>query len=143
MAWSGLTTTDCNRLEKLQRRAARLIAGLYVRHQTPNDVLLARAGVSSLQQRRQGQQLLFASQCFNDRIPAHLKEGLPHWFASSKSARAQSLRNCASFRLPRAKKNYLKSSPFYLSFSAWNALPPSVLSVSFSQVRQYIKSEYS
>ena len=43
-AWSGLSASDSARLERLQRRAARLISGIAPRSDTPHTIILARAG---------------------------------------------------------------------------------------------------
>ena len=142
VAWSGLSVCDSDRLEKLQRRAARLITGLPCRSNTPRAILLARAGLTSLQKRRQGRRLLLAARCFND-VPAHMPASLPHWFELTKPVRARTLQNGAAFRLPRAKKSYLKNSPFFLSFSAWSSLSLYVVLTSYSEAKKFIKSEYS
>ena len=109
----------------------------------PHDILLARAGLSSLLTRRLGFQVLFVGQSLHDMVPSHLQEDLPHWFTLNKSARAQSLRNGSSFRLPRAKKEYLKRSPSYIAHSSWFSLPSSVASSSFSQIKLHVKSSLS
>ena len=53
VAWSGVSTTDAEQLERAQRSAARLIAGAKVAGRLPRELLLARAGLDSLQQRHQ------------------------------------------------------------------------------------------
>ena len=50
------------------------------RHPPPHDILLARAGLSSLLTRRLGFQVLFVGQCLHDMVPSHLQEDLrPPW----------------------------------------------------------------
>ena len=56
LAWSGLSATDNRKLERLQRRAARLITGEHLGEQSrgniEHDLLLSRAGLSTLSSRR-------------------------------------------------------------------------------------------
>ena len=125
LAWSGLSSQDSAHLEKIQRRAARLISNVPHTTDTPHNLLLARAGLQSLRSRRLIEQAVFAFRFVNggNSLPRHLVLGLAHWF-SSKPAAASRLRNADDFRLPRPRKNILKSSPLYLSLSFWNSLPP-------------------
>ena len=55
LAWSGLSATDNRKLERLQRRAARLITGERLGEQSrgniEHDLLLSRAGLSTLSSR--------------------------------------------------------------------------------------------
>ena len=60
VAWSGLSSTCAARLERLQRRAARLITGTGPRDHLDHDLLLARAGLTSLSSRRQVELAVFA-----------------------------------------------------------------------------------
>ena len=78
-----------------------------------------------LRSRRLTEQAVFAFRFGNggNSLPRHLVLGLAHWL-SSKPAAASRLRNADDFRLPRPRKNILKSSPLYLSLSFWNSLPP-------------------
>ena len=143
VAWSALSAGDAARLESVQRRAARLITGLPRSSDTPHDILLARAGLSSLSSRREGFLGRFAAQCINHLIPSHIRDSFPSWFALPKPARCRSLRNSSAVRLPRAKKTYLKKSPFYLSFALWNSLPARIVSGSFAAVAFYLKNTFS
>ena len=51
-AWGGLGKEDANRLEHLQRCAARTIAKVSLADKMPNELLLARAGLEPLSVRR-------------------------------------------------------------------------------------------
>ena len=51
-AWGGLGKEDANRLEHLQRCAARTIANVSLADKMPNELLLARAGLEPLSVRR-------------------------------------------------------------------------------------------
>ena len=52
VAWAGLTKTNVQRLERCNRNAARLITGISPSADLPNDITLARAGLSTLKARR-------------------------------------------------------------------------------------------
>ena len=52
VAWCGMGASDAERLERIQRAAARLIANVSVADQLPRDLLLARAGLECLRSRR-------------------------------------------------------------------------------------------
>ena len=122
IAWCGLSTGASTLLEKVQRRVARLICNIHPSSDTPHDVLLARAGLPTLETRRHIEQAVFAFRFFHGgSLPQHLLMGLSHWLAAKPPA-TSSLRNASDFRLPRPRKNILKASPLYLSLSLWNNL---------------------
>ena len=53
VAWCGIRFRDSQHLERLQRSAACLVAGVSVRDGLPHEILLARAGLDHLSLRRQ------------------------------------------------------------------------------------------
>ena len=85
-------------------------------------IVLARAGLELLAKRREEDLAVFAYKFVHRTLPTHLSVDCSHWFAP-KPDRAASLRSADLVRLPRAKKEVLKRSPFYMSLSVWNALP--------------------
>ena len=74
IAWSGLGKSNSERLERLQRAAARLITGTRVYKHLPWQLLLARAGLDRLDDRRYvkcgiiGFKLIYRK----ERLPGHL-----------------------------------------------------------------------
>ena len=76
IVWSGLSQTDSSRLERLNRRAARLITRCSRLCDLPHSVLLARAGLQELSQRRRLGQALFTFRFANVNLPAHILDGL-------------------------------------------------------------------
>ena len=119
LAWSG--ASDAERLERVQRRAARLISNISALSDTPHDILLARAGLQPLSRRRHIEQAVFAFRFVSGcSLPRHIQL-LSHWLSAKPSATCR-LRNADSIRLPRPKKNVLKASPLYISLSIWNNL---------------------
>ena len=98
----------------------------------PQDLLLARAGLPTLESRRFAEQAEFSYCLANggESLPRHLRVGLANWFAA-KPAATSCLRNADHFRLPWPRKNILKSSPLYLSLSLWNNLSPDAKSCKY------------
>ena len=142
LVWSGLSSTDASRLERMQRRAARLFTKSSDLQSTPLDheLLLARAGLASLSTRRRAEQAVLAFKFRSGSLPCHIMDTFGHWL--SKPQRSASLRSSSLFRLLRARKSCLKLSPLYLSLSTWNSLPPSVhTSPSPSAVKSLLLSE--
>ena len=117
--------------------AARLITGVRPRSDVPNELLLARAGLPSLESRRSVEQCTFAYKFVHgsERIPFHITNTFSDWL-SLKSVRASSLRNADTLKLPRAKKSALRRSPLYLALEKWNSLPSAArLAPSLSSLR--------
>ena len=59
LVWAGLSKTEANRLEKCNRSAPRLIAKISIQADLPRRLLLARAGLESLEVRRKVAQVKF------------------------------------------------------------------------------------
>ena len=127
VVWAGLKTSDATKLERVNRKAARLIAGLPSRTSLPHDLLLARAGLSELSHRRNLSQALVTHRFADANLPPHVLDGLAHWLPDSDSEKHYILRRNKALRLPRAKKNVLKLSPLYSAVTTWNSLPSSLL----------------
>ena len=124
IAWCGLSFTASARLERVQRRAARLISNISLSSDVPNDIILALAVLQSLEARCRIEQAVFAFRFFHGgSLPSHLKSGLAHWLKDKPPA-ASSLCNASHSRLPRPRQNALKFSPLYMCLSLWNSLSP-------------------
>ena len=143
IVWSGLSKVAANRLESVQRKAARLISGIHPSNtDIPHNILLARAGLPTLSSRRQVEQAVFAFKFIHRiKLPGHLLDTLSHW-TMDKPTRCASLRQADKIRLPRAKKAVLQRSPLYISLSSWNALSSDLkASVSPSTMRSSLSSD--
>ena len=141
IAWCGVSCTDSARLERLQRRAARLITGNAPRSDIDHEILLARAGLQTLTERRVAEQIVFAFRFCHDLVPAHLSNALAHW-RTPKSSRVSSLRNRHKVRLPAVKKSVFLKSPLYCSISHLNNLSISPdTSLSVSSLRRLISQQ--
>ena len=98
---------DASRIERLQRRTAVLFAKSSDLQSASLDhkLLLARAGLSSLSERRKAEQAVFAFKFLSGSLPMHIMDAFDHWL--SKPQRSAALRSSSSFRLPRARKSCL------------------------------------
>ena len=135
----GLRKGDCAKLEKVHRRAARLISGTKLADNISHDLVLARAGLSPLSVQRQFRLAQFASRFSKGFVPGHLLDSTDHWF-TSPPVRSRSLRHSLAFRLPRAKKAILTQSPLFAALSLWNSFPQSLRSSSRSELKEHFFS---
>ena len=108
----GLRKSDSAKLEKVHRRAARLISGTKLADNIGHDLVLARAGLSALATHRKSRLAQFASSIPKGFVPDHLLNSTVHWFVPPP-VRSRSLRSSLAFRLPRAKKAVLTQSPVF------------------------------
>ena len=126
--WSGLSTPDSIRLQKLNYSAARLILNVPSSSQISqdHDILLRRAGLQLISIRRKLRQAMFCFKYFKDFHPEHLKLAKDNWLPAP-SCRCHTMEHRSStLRLPKPKKNILKNSPFYCTFSTWNSRPEQI-----------------
>ena len=125
LAWAGLSEFDSNRLEKINRRAART-ALKYPSSDLPHALVLARAGVQTLKERRKINQARFCARTLarRDSWPPHMAEALSPWLTTPAN-HSMTLRGNA-VRLPRPKTEVMRKSPFYTAFLTWNTLPPNL-----------------
>ena len=121
VVWYSIRSGDSQRLERLQRSAARLIAGVSVWHRLPYEILLARAGLDHLFLRRRTACVEFAFRLLHSSpdkplIPSHLASAYMSWKAltpSSSSALVLRSSSPGTQRLPRPRTKILRRSPFY------------------------------
>lgn len=128
LVWAGLTKTEANRLEKCNRSAARVIAKVSIRSDLPRQLLLARAGLDTLQERRNVAQVklcIRACSATNKgrRLPDHLQSAISSWMSMPSKHSMENRTSCYAVRLPRPNKDTQRNSPLYSAFSIWNSLP--------------------
>ena len=80
--WCGLSKSDCARLERCQRSAARIITGISPLADVSRDLLLARAGLCTLEARRNASLAFFVKRLLTDRLPQHLRNVTNAWLSS-------------------------------------------------------------
>ena len=73
LVWCGLSKSDCARLERCQRSVARIITGISPLADVSRDLLLARAGLCTLEARRNASLAFFVKRLLTDRLPQHLR----------------------------------------------------------------------
>jgi len=128
-AWGGVGTRDAERLERLQRSAARLINNISIQDHLPHKIILARAGLQELKARRSQQIALSVHRLITcpKTSPNHLLDAFQKWNNSIPSTQTTlTLRSAEndSLRLPRPKTEALRLSPFYRAVCILNSLPP-------------------
>ena len=143
VAWSGLSTTEKQILERIQRKAERLITGETTRHDIPHDIPFStsRAGLPTLSSRPEVEQIVFAFNFLHNLLPDHVLDKLMHW-NKKKPERSASLRHGNQIRLPLPHKSVLIRSPLYSSLSLWNNLSDKLSSppISVSALRSLLSS---
>ena len=135
----GIKKSDCEKLERVHRRAARLISGTKLADRVSHKLLLARAGFPALSAHRLHRLAWFAYKLSSGFVPDHLLTSTEHWLTPPPE-RSRTLRNTAVFRLPMPKKAVLSRSPVYAALSLWNSLPNSLRSSSHSRLTQHFLS---
>ena len=120
LVWCGLSKSDCARLERCQRSAARIITGISPLADVSRDLLLARAGLCTLEARRNASLAFFVNRLLTDRLPQHLRNVTNAWLSSPPNLRRSVRRASFILALPKPKKECLRRSPLYMSFCLWN-----------------------
>ena len=145
VAWCGVGVSDAERLERVQRAAGRLIARVSVTDRLLRHLLLARAGLESLQQRRRLHCGVFAYQLTSTSrrfVPLHLALLFERWQSrvpSSTSILVLSSVSSGHARLPRPRTELFRRSPFYHCLSVLNSVPSDHLS-SLSLLKSFLES---
>ncbi|XP_071145213.1 uncharacterized protein [Mytilus edulis] len=113
--------TETDRLEMVQRRAARYVSNKHHNHSSVN-LMLQHLKWTSLEQRRKEARLTMLFKIENNKV------------AISKEGRLIPLKRLSrnmhdkSFQVPAASCDYRKHSFFRRTIRDWNALPPGVVS---------------
>ena len=113
--WDGCGKTNRDYLDKLQRRAVRIIEGRKIQHHEINLTL----SWPSLESRRKYQICLPIFKCLKGLAAAYLL----HDFNYSRDFHAYNTRNKDLIRLPLAKTTKYQTSFRYNGDKAWNDLP--------------------
>ena len=128
--WDTINFTLCNRLQKLQNRAARIIVGRINEH-GQSELALAELNWKTLSERRAQ---FVASQMYkitHDLAPKRLS----NIFHETPSSRHYNLRGSSpKLCLPQPMTDYLKKSFSYRGGKLWNSLSDDILVVDQSLV---------
>ena len=122
VVWSGLSSSDAVPLERNNRSAARLILKIRRKEDISHELLLACAGLSTLEAWRNVAQCAVVRKAFLGRHPGHLQKVIARWVLQSTagSQRQSPRRNHFQVKLPQPKKVKFKLSPLYYAASTWN-----------------------
>jgi ribonuclease P/MRP protein subunit RPP40 len=118
--YDNLNITQCEQLERIQRRAALICTGGY-RH-TEHIVLLRELGWDKLLVRRKEHRLIAYYKLLNGDAPPHIIPLLPRTVASQTT---YNLRNSYNLRPRHARLTPSLNSYFPKTARDWNALPES------------------
>ena len=121
IAWSNLPTTQSDRLERTQRKAARIILGLSLYEPTSHSRLLSSLNWPTLSSRRKLHLAQLGYALHTRTAPAHLLEA-----AFPPRSTPYALRHSTTFDTPIAHTNTYRDSPIFLSSTIYNTLPQSI-----------------
>ena len=119
--WNNCNDCDSDRLESVQRRAARVITGGIVR--TSTDLLYEEVGLESLKNRRERSMLLFFHKVMYNNCPAYLECLRP---ANSRDRHNRNLRSSNKLDPPKSRIVRHESSLFPKAIAMWNNLPQDI-----------------
>ena len=119
IAWCNLPGHLVDRLERLQRRAAKIILGLPLFRPSNHQALLQEIGWPTLHSRRRLQLAILAYKIATGTAPTHLNAS-----AFPVREHAYSTRNTDHFQTPIARTHVYQNSPLFLSASVFNELSP-------------------
>ena len=139
LSWCGLGRSNFQQLEHLHRHAVHLICSNGARDQVDHNcnILLARAGLSSLRTRLDFRLAVFAHRLIHELVPDYILMETEHWFTNDLPERSKSLRHPPAVYLPWPRKRAVAGSPVYVCLSLWNSLPVNLRSGSTSDLKVY------
>ena len=114
-AWGNLGTTQVDRLERFQRRAAKIILRRPLFAPSNHDELLATIGLPSLASRRKYFQAVLGHRMATGNVPQHLRDYIP---SIPGPPTCTTLENHLSSNSP-----LMLNSPLYQAADTFNALP--------------------
>ena len=123
IVWDPHTKTDIQKLEMVQRRAARFVAGNYKRTEGTVTRIIENLGWPTLEQRRKEarQIAMFKIQHHEIAIP------VPHYIHAQNINSQTRQYHPMKFRVLGPSTNVYKYSYFPRTILEWNGLPPSLL----------------
>ena len=132
LVYSSLSTTLSDKLERFQRKAARLCLGLPLFKPADHSSLLHRVHWPTLSSRRHLTRLVFGYRLMHRTVPPHLMPLIP----PQPPQPTHCLRHHRHFALPTTRTSRQRDSPIHLSCHDINHLPISLSSItSFSSYK--------
>ena len=120
--WDGLSSYLCEKLQKLQNRAARVI--LQANCEVNSSLLLETLKWDQLSLRRRKQKAMMMFKSLNGLAPVYL-----HELFSERDTDYDSRDSFRKLNLPKPRTNYLKRSFSYSGALLWNSLPESIRAI--------------
>ena len=120
--WDPFNTTDIQRLEMIQHRAARFVTKNYSRAQGSMTKILKQLDWQTLEKRRKQSRLINMYKLQNKSIAIPIPDYIKRQTVSSTRQY-----HPARFRIMKANKNVYKYSFFPRTVSDWNNLNPNVI----------------
>jgi len=118
--WDPYTKSNINKIEMIQRRAARYVCNDYRRTSSVTE-MLQQLGWKSLEQRRKIIRLIMMYKLLNGLVAS---DGLP---ALSTIHRRSRHTNSRALKVPSSKTDYHMFSYFPRSIRQWNVLPENIV----------------
>ena len=120
VVWGKLPTYLDDRIERLQRKAARIVPCLSLYAPVNHTALLTKLNWPTLSSRRTLQQALLAFRLHRKLIPQHLQN-----VSFSTRTVSYNLRRPATFHQPHPRTHFFRDSPLFFSTSVFHSLPAS------------------
>ena len=117
--WDPFTLGNQDKLEMVQRRAARFVANSYGQKASVTD-MIQKLGWRSLLQRRADIRLAMFYKCLHGMVAVDLSQDLVQQSRPSRHSHPM------SFHIPSETKLYLQKSFLPNTITQWNRLPTSV-----------------
>ena len=122
--WNNCTDADSDRIESIQRRAARIITGGISR--TSTELLNEELGLELLTQRRERNLLLFFHKIMYGNCPLYLQNLKP---LNNQSRHNRNLRSSTNLDIPKSRIARYENSVIPKAISLWNNLPNDLQSI--------------
>ena len=124
-AWGNLGTTQVDRLDCFQRRAAKIILRRPLFAPSNHDEPLATIGWPSRASRRKYFRAVVGHRMATSNVPQHLRDYIP-----SRPTHMHNTRKPPFFQLPTTNTSLMLNSPPYQAADTFNALPAILQSAS-------------
>ena len=119
--WDPYTTTNKQKIEKIQRRAARYVCNNYSREASVTQ-MITELGWRSLEQRRADIRLILLYKVIHALVAVNFTSDLIPFIRATKHHHSMAL------RIPTETKLYIQQSYLPRTIVQWNSLPEAVVS---------------
>ena len=124
--WGNTTNHNIDRIDKLQKRAARII--LDVPYDTPSEILFKKLSRLRFRDRLSYHKALYVQRCLYGNIPEYLSSQIS--YVTNRSGMQLRSTTNQLLKIPKANTNTYRKSFSYSGPTIWNKLPESLRSMS-------------